>query len=199
MGSSLLSVLTPKTQFSHDRWASHFQSGIDTVLIQVCLRRINWSYCGNLNNSREKLVSRNIQKLPIIDKRQHYQDVRYISDSEAAWRFFSFPMVEHPSGAAHYDLAKVLEKFVARMYNISARIGERYCLSTLLLNETGATSFSDMLAHGKSIIDVPKNMLHDRASLWWCRMDTMNYRLFLFKIQSFYRSLYRDFDILLTF
>ncbi len=33
--------------------------------------------------------------VPTIDEIQHYQDARYISASEAAWRLFSFPMKEH--------------------------------------------------------------------------------------------------------
>ncbi len=36
-----------------------------------------------------------VTKMPTIDEIQNYQDARYISASEAAWRLFSFPMVEH--------------------------------------------------------------------------------------------------------
>ena len=35
------------------------------------------------------------KQVPTIDEIQGYQDARYISASEAAWRLFSFPMVEH--------------------------------------------------------------------------------------------------------
>ncbi len=35
------------------------------------------------------------REVPIIEKIRNYQDVRYISASEEAWRLFSFPMVEH--------------------------------------------------------------------------------------------------------
>ena len=37
-------------------------------------------------------------QVPTIDEIQRYQDARYIPASEAAWRLFSFPMVEnHPN------------------------------------------------------------------------------------------------------
>ena len=37
----------------------------------------------------------NSKSVPTIDEIRHYQDARYISASEAAWRLLSFPMVEH--------------------------------------------------------------------------------------------------------
>ena len=35
--------------------------------------------------------------VPTIDEIKQYQDARYVSASEAAWRLLSFPMVEHQS------------------------------------------------------------------------------------------------------
>ena len=37
----------------------------------------------------------NSESVPTIDEIRHYQNVRYISAFEAAWRLFSFSMVEH--------------------------------------------------------------------------------------------------------
>ena len=36
-----------------------------------------------------------VREVPTIDEIMTYQDARFISASEAAWRLLSFPMIEH--------------------------------------------------------------------------------------------------------
>ncbi len=46
------------------------------------------------HNSDENQAGQ-VRKVPAIDEIKNYQDARSVSASEAAWRLFSFPMVEH--------------------------------------------------------------------------------------------------------
>ena len=47
----------------------------------------------------------------------------------------------------NYDFSTFRTSVVGRIYNISPREGERYCLRTLLLHKSGSTSFADMRLH----------------------------------------------------
>ncbi len=44
------------------------------------------------------------RKVPTIYEIQTYQDARHISASEAAWRLFSFPVVEHPPSVERLEV-----------------------------------------------------------------------------------------------
>ena len=48
-----------------------------------------------LRGSKDEQSVNDPKSVPTVDEIQHYQDARYVSASEAAWRLFSFPIVEH--------------------------------------------------------------------------------------------------------
>ena len=48
-----------------------------------------------MGRPKDQQSGNNSGDVPSIDEIRHYQDARYTSASEAAWRLFSFLMEEH--------------------------------------------------------------------------------------------------------
>ncbi|CDF36818.1 partial DNA helicase [Chondrus crispus] len=106
------------------------------------------------------------------DEISNFQDARYVSASEAAWRLFSFDIVDRnppvvrlavhlpnhhtvypratlrrrnvSSEEEAYDFSGTGVNVVGRIYTVSRREGERYFLRLLLTQVPGATSFQNL-------------------------------------------------------
>ena len=77
--------------------------------VELCVSRVGWIkylfkyVCKGsdrvtveiVGGSKEGEGGNTASGVPTIDEIRQYQDARYISASEAAWRLFSYPMVEH--------------------------------------------------------------------------------------------------------
>ena len=57
-----------------------------------------------VGGSKDEQSLNNSKSVPTIDEIRHYQDARYISASETAWRLFSFSTVEHEPSAKRQEV-----------------------------------------------------------------------------------------------